>query len=308
MMNYIRFNRIEHKKTFIERIRMCFDKNYALEYRIVELNNQLENAKREFQHDAYNELIIELVAIQRTRSHFKGIIDIFYSTAIYFKNNHRYDLSVIFYNKLIEEYRTRNLNIDDYTYLGNMHDELGDVFAELQNHYETINNYVRATHYLYKGNYDFKVNSINFKIAVVKILSFRFLDAVFIFEKLIFENDKYLNNNNNTYYITFIILCYLCLFDSEREPYLQMNSIRKTLDNYKKKYIDYCETLEYLAILNIISSIENLDFEHFAMQAQQIISNNSKNCLRSAYTCIFTYINKYIKRKSELQSSRIMLK
>ena len=117
MVNYIRFNRIEYKKTFIERMRMCFDKKFALEYQIFELNNELEYAKQEHQYDTYKELIIELIAIERTRYRFKDIIDIFYNTAKYFKNNHRYDLSVIFYNNLIEEYRTRTLNLNDYSYL-----------------------------------------------------------------------------------------------------------------------------------------------------------------------------------------------
>lgn len=308
MVNYIRFNRIEHKKTFIERMRMCFDKKFALEYQIFQLNSELEYAKQEHQYDTYKELIIELIAIERTRYRFKDIVDIFYNTAKYFKNNHRYDLSVIFYNNLIEEYRTNTVNSNDYSYLGNIHEELGDVFTDLNNYYESINNYVKATNYLYKGNYNFKVNSINLKIAIVKIISYKYLDAIFIFEKLIFENDKYLNKNNNNYYITFIILCYLCLFDTHREPYLQINSIRKTLDNYKKKYIDYCEAVEYLAILNIISSIENLDYEHFTMQAQQIISNITDNWIRMAYTGIFTYIHKYIKNKNELYLTRKMLK
>ena len=76
MVNYIRFNRIEHKTTFIERVRMCFDKKFALEYQIFELNNELEYAKQEHHYDRYKELIIELIAIERTRYRFKDIIDI----------------------------------------------------------------------------------------------------------------------------------------------------------------------------------------------------------------------------------------
>ena len=295
-MNYTRFNRIENKKTFFQLCRMCFDKKYALEQKILQINNELEYAKKEYNYDMYKELIIELISIERTRYKFTKIIDIFYNTAIYFKNNHRHDLCVIFFNNLIEEYRNRNLNLDDLTYLGNIHDELGDVFRELTNYYDSINNYVRSTQYLCKCNCTFRIITINFKIAIVKILSLKFLDAIFIFQKLIFENDKYLTNNNNTYYITLIILCYVCLFDIEREPYLQMNSIRKTLDNYKKKYIDYCETKEYTSILNIISSVDNLDNEQFSLHAQ-IISNNTSISLRPAYIVIFTHINKYIQNK-----------
>lgn len=295
-MNYTRFDSINNKKSFFKLCRMCFDKKYALEQKILQINNELEYAKKEYNYDMYKELIIELISIERNRYRFINIIDIFYNTATYFKNNHRYDLCVIFLNNLIEEYRSRNLNLNDLTYLGTIHEELGDVYRELNNYYDSINNYVKSTQYLCKCNYSFKIITINFKIAIVKILSLKFLDAIFIFQKLIFENDKYLTNNNNTFYITLIILCYVCLFDIDREPYLQMNSIRKTLDNYKKKYIDYCETKEYTSILNIISSVDNLDNEQFSFNAQIIINNNS-NSLKMAYIVIFTHINKYIQSK-----------
>lgn len=295
-MDYTRFNRIENKKSFLQLCRMCFDKKYALEQKILQITNELAYAKKEYNYDMYKELIIELISIERTRYNFTKIIDIFYHTATYFKNNHRYDLCVVFLNNLIEEYRNRNLNLNDLTYLGHIHEELGDVFRELNNYYDSINNYVKSTQYLCKCNYSLKIISINFKIVIVKILSLKFLDAVFIIQKLIFENDKYLTNNNNTYYITLIILCYICLFDIDREPYLQMNSIRKTLDNYKKKYIDYCETKEYTSILNIIASVDNLDYEQFSLHAE-IIINNSTNYLKMAYIAIFSHINKYIQTK-----------
>ena len=307
-MNYIPFNRIENKKTFIQVIRAFFDKKYALDHHIIQINNELEYAKREFNYDRYKELIIELISIERNRQQSTKIINICQNTAVYFKNNHRYDLSILFYNNLIEEYRNRNLVLDDYTFLGNIHDELGDVFIELNNHYESINNFVRATHYLSKCNYELKINSINFKIAIVKIISFKFLDAIFIIEKLIFENDKYLTNSSNTYYITLIILCYLCLFDIERAPYLQMNCIRKTLETYKKKYIDYCETKEYTSILNIISSVDNLDNEQFTMHAQLLINNNLNNCLKIPYTVIFTHIHKYITAKYSNKLKSVSIK
>ena len=309
-MTYTRFNRIENKKPFINVIRSYFDKKYALEQHIIEIINELEYAKREYNYDTYKELIIELISIERNRRQFTKIIDICHNTAKYFKINHRHDLSIIFYNNLIEEYRNRNGNLllDDYIFLGNIHDELGDVFTELNNHYEAINNFVRATHYLSKSDYSFKINSINFKIAIVKILSFKFLDCIFIIEKLIFENDKYLTNNSNTYYITLIILCYLCLFDIDREPYLQMNCIRKTLDTYKKKYIDYCETKEYSSLLNIISAVDNLDYQQFTMHAQIIINNNVISCLKIPYSVIFTHMHKYIQAKYSNKSHRINIK
>ena len=307
-MNYTRFNRIENKKTFINVIRSFFDKKFALEQHILQIYNELEHAKREYNYERYKELIIELISIERNRYQFINIIDVFHNTATYFKSNHRYDLSILFYNNLIEEYRNRNLISDDYTYLGNIHDELGDVYTELNNHYDSINNYVRSTHYLGKCNHEFKINTINFKIAIVKILSLKFLDAIFLIEKLIFENDKYLSNSSNTYYITLIILCYLSLFDIDREPYLQMNCIRKTLDTYKKKYIDYCETKEYTSILNILSSVDNLDCEQFTTYAQIIINNNLISCLKIPYTVIFTHIHKYIQCKCNLKSNRINIK
>jgi tetratricopeptide (TPR) repeat protein len=309
-MNYTRFNRIENKKTFINVIRSYFDKKYALEQHIIEIYNQLEYAKREYNYDTYKELIIELISIERNRRQSTKIIDICHNTAKYFKNNHRYDLSILFYNNLIEEYRNRNGNLisDEYIFLGNIHEELGDVFTELNNHYEAINNFVRATHYLSKSDYTYKINSINFKIAIVKILSFKFLDSIFIIEKLIFENDKYLTNNSNTYYITLIILCYLSLFDIDREPYLQMNCIRKTLETYKKKYIDYCETIEYISLLNIISAVDNLDHEQFTMHAQTIVNNNLNSCLKMPYTVIFTHIHKYIQAKYSNKLHRIYFK
>ena len=101
MVNYIRFNRIEHKTTFIERVRMCFDKKFALEYQIFELNNELEYAKQEHHYDRYKELIIELIAIERTRYRFKDIIDIFNNSAlitdiilqVYVNNVKRNDIS-----------------------------------------------------------------------------------------------------------------------------------------------------------------------------------------------------------------------
>ena len=61
MMNYIPFNRIENKKTFIQVIRAFFDKKYALDHHIIQINNELEYAKREFNYDRYKELIIELI-------------------------------------------------------------------------------------------------------------------------------------------------------------------------------------------------------------------------------------------------------
>lgn len=307
-MNYTRVNRIENKKSFIKAIRSFFDKKYALEQHIIYIINNIEIAKRDYDYDKYKELIIELISIERNRNQFAKIIDICHNTAIYFKNNHRYDLSIIFYNSLIEEYRNRNLILNDYTYLGIIHDELGDVFTELNNYYESINNFVRATHYLSKCNYELRVNTINFKVAIVKILSLKFLDAIFIFEKLIFENDKYLTNNSNIYYITLIILCYLCLFDIDREPYLQMNCIRKTLDSYKKKYIDYCETKEYISVLNVISSVDNLDFEQYTTYAQILINNSNNSSLKSAYNTIFAHINKYIQAKSKTKLNRINMK
>jgi hypothetical protein len=66
-MNYTRFNRIENKKTFINVIRSYFDKKYALEQHIIEIYNQLEYAKREYNYDTYKELIIELISIERNR-------------------------------------------------------------------------------------------------------------------------------------------------------------------------------------------------------------------------------------------------
>ncbi len=307
-MNYERFNRIENKKSFIKRIRSFFDKKYALEQHIIDIVNEIDYAKKEYNYDKYKELIIELISIEKNRQQFTKIIDICHNTAVYFKNNHRYDLSIIFYNNLIDEYRNRLLALDDFSFLGFIHDELGDVFTELNNHYESINNFVRATHYLSKCNYELRINSINFKIAIVKILSLKFLDAIFIFEKLIFENDKYLTNSSNTYYITLIILCYLCLFDIEREPYLQMNCIRKTLETYKKKYIDYCETKEYTSVLNIISAVDNLDFEQFTTYAQILVSNSHNSCLKSAYSTIFMHINKYIQAKSSVKINRFIIK
>jgi len=300
-MNYTQFDNINNKKSIFKLCRMCFDKKYALEQHILQIKYNLEVAKKNNNHDLYKDIIIELISIEKNQYQFYKIIDIYYNTAIYFKNNHRYDLSVIFYTNLIEEYNNRNLSNVELTYLGNIHDELADVFIELNNYYESINNYVRATHYLYKCNYDYRLISINFKIAIAKILSLKFLDAIFIFEKIIFENDKYLTNSNNTYYITFIILCYICLFDLEREPYLQMNTIRKILDNYKKKYIDYCETTEYTTVKNIISSVDNLDTAQFASNAQNI-TINSKNNIHLAFITIFSHINKYVSAKIKLKS------
>lgn len=294
-MNYTHFDNINNKKSFFKLCRMCFDKKYALEQNILQIKNNLEFAKKNYNHDLYKDIIIELISIEKNQYQFYKIIDIYYNTAIYFKNNHRYDLCVLFYTNLIQEYNNRNLSEPDLTYLGNIHDELADVFIELNNYYESINHYVRATHYLYKCNYEYRLITINFKIAIVKILSLKFLDAIFIFEKLIFDNDKYLTNNNNIY-ITFIILCYICLFDVEREPYLQMNTIRKILENYKNKYIDYCETREYTTVKNIISSVDNLDNEQFTLNAKNITANYHNN-IHLAFTTIFSHINKYLLSK-----------
>lgn len=308
-MDYNRFNnRINNNRSFFTKIRMCFDKKYQIEQQLIDLNSDLEYAKNHHQHDIYKEIIIEIIAISKNISSVKYIVSLFDRTAKYFKSVNRYDLSVLFYNKIINDYKTDILSYNEHMYLAHIHEELGDAYYEMQKYYESNDNYVRSLCYVQKNKYDLKIDSLHFKVAVIKILTFHFLDAIFIFEKLIFENSKYLTTNNNNYYITLIILCYLCLFEKNREPYFQINSIRKLLEDYKRKYIEYCETIEYVTLCNIISSVESLDISHFQLQAQDIIRHNKKNCLEYIYKIIFTHINKYINEKIELSNRMINFK
>jgi tetratricopeptide (TPR) repeat protein len=292
-MDYLEYSEKNRPSKFTRWLRRTFTfipslKRGYIQDNISDLNKELREAKLEHDHDKYRDIVIKIISFYRAHHYYLDTKALFYNTAIYFKKNHRYDLSVIFYKQLIEEFKQDNLDADAAIMLGDIHIELADVFIEMENYYDATDNLVRAKHY------NIKYHTHHFKLVCIIILRGKFLDAIFLLENLIFENNKYLNKTKIDYYIVLSILCYLCIIEFGRNYYIQMLNIRGKLEEYKRAYIDFCETPEYLFLLNVISCIENKDLEHFGFEIHKFSMRDDYNELHPVYNTIFIQIRKNI--------------
>jgi hypothetical protein len=215
----------------------------------------------------------------------------------YFKKNYRSDLAIKCCSQIPLYYDTMDTNNIELLYdYGNIHVVLSDIYYDMSYWQDSIDNLLKAKYYYEKVKSTRFVNKVNFRIAIIKIIEGKFLESIFLLEELIFKNNIYIDARYIKDSINFSLINYLCLMDFKNEYYIKTVQLRKKIDEYRIHLSNYCETSDYLFIINLLSCIENRNLDHLHYEISVFMGNNQISSeLIPIYTKLFREIQKNIK-------------
>jgi hypothetical protein len=268
------------------------DKNTIYLNKIKKQYYLLNNAKNNHQYDLYYNYLIQLSIINKQYNNSINNIKLYSDAIYYFKKNGRYDLVIKCYEKQVETYDIVNNSECDY---GLLYENVSEIYYEMENWQDCIDNLLRAKYYYEKNRSSHFINRINFRIAIIKIIENKYLEAIFLLEDYIFKNNFYIDKKYIKDSINFSLISYLCLIDFKKDYFLKFMHFRKKVEEYRSFLKDYCETYDYLFIINLLSCLENKNLEHFHYEIGKFFESIENIEFKSIYEKLFKDIQKNIK-------------
>ena len=144
---------------------------------------------------------------------------------------------------------------------------------------EALNNLQIARTIIKKYKLDYSIIEIDFKIGSIYITRNQFVLASEYLYGVIFYRDNYIFNYKECIVIMLYILTLLAKSDN-------INDVRMRLNDICQKYVGFCESDDYVLIINIISCVDNLDNEHFIHETYRFVHKYKDEIFRYLFLTI----------------------
>jgi len=182
-------------------------------------------------------------------------------------------------NKILEICQN-NINIVHIeVIMYNCYKDLADLLQDNFELDEALNSLQIARTFIKKYKLDYSIIDIDYKISSIYITSNLFILASEYLYGIIFYNDKYILNLKQSQIIMMYILTLLAKSDS-------VNDVKLKLNDICQKYVGFCESDDYILIINIISCVDNLDDEHFLHETHRFVKKYKDEVFRYLFLII----------------------
>ena len=223
--------------------------------------NQLEILLHQVENTQYYEKCLEKLILLLTLEKRNEHIIYYVNQSIHYyrrSNDHSNELKSLY--KLLDIYENENENDDRHIFIANCHKDIAHLLEYNFELDDAVNHLLIARSIMNKySTYKIEIQQLNLKIACIYISRGLYDISNEYLYGIIFFKPKYTVYHKENEIIIMYILNLLAKGD-------MVSVIRKKLEEITLIYLNFYETDEYDFVINIISSVENNDNEHFVFE------------------------------------------
>jgi hypothetical protein len=227
----------------------------------------------------YDECLNKTIHFLLNVTEIEKAIFYLYEGVLYYKSIKDVSKQYKSLNKILEICQN-NINIvNNEVIMYNCYKDLADLLQDNFELDEALNSLQIARTFIKKYKLDYSIIDIDYKISSIYITSNLFVLASEYLYGIIFYNDKYVLNFKQSQIIMMYILTLLAKSDS-------VNDVKLKLNDICQKYVGFCESDDYILIINIISCVDNLDDEHFIHETHRFVKKYKDEGFRYLFLII----------------------
>jgi hypothetical protein len=252
------------------KIYQCQIESYI--YQLESLIHQVENTQY------YDKCLEKLILLLTLENRNEQIIYYINQSVHYYRRNKDQSNELKSLYKLLDI--CENTNVDRHIFIANCHKDIAYILEYNFELDDAVNHLLIARSIMNKySTYNLEIQQLNFKIACIYIsrglydISHEYLYGILFFKP---KYTVYYKENE-------IIIIYILNLLARGD---MISVIRKKLEEITLIYLNFYETDEYDYVINIISSIENNDNEHFIFEIHRFSQIHQSPIFRDLYITI----------------------
>ena len=246
--------------------------------------NQLEilihQAENTQYYDKCLEKLILLLTLEKRNEHIIYYIN---QSVHYYRRAKEYNNELKSLYKLLDI--CENKNVDSHIFIANCHKDIAHILEYNFEIDDAVVHLLIARSIMNKySTYKIEIQQLNFKIACIYISKGLYDISNEYLYGILFFKPKYTVYQKENEIIIIYILNLLAKGDT-------VSVIRKKLEEITLIYLNFYETDEYDFVINIISSVENNDNEHFVFEIHRISQIQHLSTFKDLYITIKKRMN-----------------